>query len=501
MKEESARYIPAEETAGAENEKNVRLTVVGLGQERDDDELVIDFGLIIGYFKRLLALWLCVSVGLGALSGAAALTAFRLFRSAEVKALISFSQDVGTEENIRKIKSPVVVEAALNELGLPTDDLENIRNSIEINGVIPDKEYEQMSMYYDIISKNANKDAVQSLLDTSYRVSKYVVSFDYAKAKLKSEEGVDFMNALLHSYQDYFAKNYNYNTAIGSPLGAINYADYDYAEAVNIFSTTLDKITSYLSAVESSSTAPFRSAETGFTFQDLRRAAATLRSVDLDRISSYIVIHSVSSFDAETEISYYQWRIEELTRQRAVQRAKLASLTRSIEEYEKDPVLIAMQDGNSVVASETGLNDNYDAMIRQKLDTQSDIASFTRSISYYESVIEGFRNAEQSAQEDVEKVREYLASLNAKVNALIANTSKTVDEYYDRAAFANRVQVLIPATTGTSEGILRQAVLTVAAVEALVFFAFGGTAFVRGIRESNRDAQNEKKKRRDSARS
>lgn len=465
------------ETLGLEDEKNVRLTVVGLGGEEDD---AIDLGIIGKQAKRLFALWLCFALGFGALSGAAALAVQRFFLTEEIKALVSFS-DSDTTYDIRKIKSPAVVETALNELNRDILDLERVRNAIHISGVIPDGAYDQMSMFYNIVSEGKSESAVHSLLDSSFSVSRYVISFDYAKAKFSLDEGVAFMNTLLEAYQDYFAKTYNYNTSMGNALGAVDYKDYDYAEAVNIFSTSLNNLTSYLSEVEESATATFRSVETGFTFQDLARTASTLRGVDLDRISSYIVIHSVSSFDAATEISYYRWLIENLTRERTIQRTRLASLTRSIEEYEKDPILIAVQDRGSVVADMEDLNGSYDSMIREKLSVQATIASYSRSISYYESVIEGFENGQNPSPENIEKVKNDLAALNEKVNLLIENATKTVDEYYERAAFANRIRVLIPATGKHSPFISKTVVMIVFAVEALIFCIFGMIAFVKGL--------------------
>ena len=461
--------------------QDVRLTVVGLNH--DEGESYIDIGKIAEQMKRLLALWLCLAIGFGGLTCAAGLASRKILLAEDVKALVSFSYDnSATIYNIRKIKSPGVVEDALNDLGLDILDMEDIRNAIEINGVIPDHAQDQMSMYYNLLSQSGSNsgEAVRSLLGTSYDVTRYIISFDYASVHMDSNAGIDFMNALLRAYQNYFAKNYNYNKAMGNPLSAVDYHDYDYAEAVNIFSTTLDSVISYLSSVESSGTTGFRSVETGFNFQDLRRTAATLRDIDLDRVSSYIVIHSVSTFDAATEISYYEWLIENLTRQRTVERARLSSLTNSIEEYEKDPILVAVQDGNSVVTNMEDLNANYDAMITEKLNTQAAITSYTRSISYYESVIEGFRNAETASTEDIEKVEGYLSSLNEKLNLLIDNTVKSIDEYYEKVAFSNRIQVLIPASLDNPPIISEWAVEAVVVVELIIFAIFFATAIISG---------------------
>ena len=87
-------------------------------------------------------------------------------------------------------------------------------------------------------------------------------------------------------------------------------------------------------------------------------------------------------------------------------------------------------------------------MIQEKLDAQALISSYNRSISYYEAVIQGFRQADQfsaSRDRDIEAVRGYLEDLNGKLDALIRNVSLTVNEYYEQAAFSNQVRALVPA--------------------------------------------------------
>ena len=481
------KEIEIENESRNAEKQNVRLTVIN--RNEDEDTYEIDLAMVWEEAKRCFAVWLCVAIGVGAISGAVALVAQKYILTESVQSLVSFAS--GANYDIRKIKSPTVVELAMEDRNMDLRDLEIIRNAIEIKGVIPDRAVDKMSMYYGIMSQGGIN-AVESILDTSYGISRYIISFDYFHTGYSQEEGIDFMNALLRAYQEYFTANYNYNEAMGNTLMAIDYRNYDYAEAINIFSTTLDNLSSYLSSVETSETAAFRSTETGLTFQDIRRTASTIQDNDLDRASSYIMIHSVSANDAPTQIAYYEWLIENLTQKRAVQRTRMASLTNSIENYEKDPVLIAVQDGNSVVTSMEDLNANYDSMITQMLETQATIASYNRSISYYESVIEGFRNASGSSPRDIEIVEGYLESLNVKMNVLLNDASRTVNEYYERMAFANRIQVLVPATNKPIPIISVLAIKIVVITQFVIICAFGCVAFFKGMRATNsKKEQNE----------
>lgn len=467
-------------------EKNVLLTVVHKDNADERDGLVVDFGAIWKHVKRLFAVWLCLAVGIGSLSGALALLLQNRFEPKETKALITLSDNQAYD--INKIKSPAVIEDALNEMGLDAEATEEFQNALTVQSIIPNDAYERMSMYYDMLSKNSTAVAiVDALLDTQYQSSQYVISFEYASADLNADDGVEFLNHLLRAYQEYCAFNYNYNTPLSNPLTMIDYHDYDYAEAVNIFATTLDNIAAYLASFNSAESASFRSVETGFTFEDLKRSLSVLRDVNLDRVSSYIVIHSISTYDAETEISYYEWMIENLTQQRAIQRTRLNSLTDSIDAYEKDSlIVISSPDGGSVVSGSQNLNSNYDAMIEQKLSTQAAIASYTRSISFYERVIEGFRQSGASSNsEDIEKVNEYLKILNDGVSQLVRNVSLTANEYYEKVAFSTEVCVLVPAVVEKNPLISAFAVKMLLVVEFPLFALYLCWAFALGLREAN----------------
>ena len=483
-------YTERGETMG--EEKNVLLTVVHKDEDAQD-ELVVDISIIWKRFKRMFAVWLCLAVGIGSLSGGAALFLQNVILPGEARALIQFSTSQAYDVN--KIKSPAVMQDALNASGIDMTQLGSFQNAVKIQGVIPNSAHERMSMYYNMLSPtNSDTTILDTLLNTQYQVLRYVISFNYSAMNLSREDGVNLLNELLRAYQDYCVFNYNYNTPMGNALSAIDYHDYDYAEAADIFSRTLSSISDYLSNLNQGSGASFRSTETGFTFRDLSRIAALLRDIDLDRLSSYIVIHSVSSYDAETEISYYQWLIEDLTRQRAIERTRLASLTDSIDSYEKDSVIIFSGPDESMVANSSDVNSNYDAMITEKLSTQSRISSYTRSIGYYERVIEGFQESGASSNpEDIERVLQYLETLSESVNQLMGNISRTANEYYETVAFSSQAKTLVPATVSGAPLISRLAIKLVFAVEALLFLGYAGAACVCGIRDANFPRKKEEK--------
>ena len=121
-----------------------------------------------------------------------------------VKVLISYSvpNNGNWDENpydVNKIKSSKVVEDAMSEMDLDLIDLEKFRNSVTISGVIPDGSYQRLSMYYDILPKVTTEpeSVLESLLSTTYSISRYIVEFDYRQAGLKIDDGLAFLNSLM----------------------------------------------------------------------------------------------------------------------------------------------------------------------------------------------------------------------------------------------------------------------------------------------------------------
>ena len=108
-------------------------------------------------------------------------------------------------------------------------------------------------------------------------------------------------------------------------------------------------------------TSRFRASSTGFSFADLYQAIQTLRTVDLDIISSYVTVNTVTK-DKDTLLDYYNYQIEKLVRERSVAQEKLGSINESIANYEKDTIIIYgdMQETSQY----TQASEQYDKMVR-----------------------------------------------------------------------------------------------------------------------------------------
>ena len=486
-----------------DQEKSIKLTLVQPRQE-EEEEIRIDFGLIFAYLKRFFALWLALAVGLGAIAGGIGLLLQETMFAPKAETLIGFTYSGassglapdGSALDVSRIRSPRVLMDALDALGIELTEINTIAENLSVDGITSESHYRRMTFYKDLLDKGADLELVDKVLSESNAPSiRYVVSFDYRSAGYSYLEGIQILNQVIDSYREYFEITYNRNTPLGNPISIIDYRDYDFAEAISIFSSALYSAQSYLDSLASAAPS-FRSSRTGYSFSDLSKITSMLREVELDRASSYVILHSVTTNDIDTAISFYQWRIENLERSRTVTQTTLETLRTEIAAYEKDPVLYVAGEGNAAISSVSDTNSNYDNMINEELSAQSSISSDSRTIEYYQDVIQGFRDAQRVKQSDVERVQTYLASLNEKLLALLENVNQTADDYYEVAMSSNSVTTVVPAVVNRHL-ITKNAIMVFVGVEAVLLVWYIGLSVIKGLKDAN--AKEKKQKAADSS--
>lgn len=463
-----------------ENEKNIQLTVVQ--PQNEEDEISIDFGFIWRGCKRFLALWLALALIVAALGVGIGLGTRSLVNRGNATALIEFTS---SEADATTLQSPAVIEEAMNALGFSLDQLDDVRSNLSISGVLPDDTYDQKALYYNLITTNGgNVEAIRTLLNTSDATSRYVVSFNYHEAKMTQDEGILLLNQILASYRRYYNENNNSNTLLGSAAAVVDYKDYDYAEAVSIFTDLLDSTRTYLQSAINRLGTTFRSNETGYTLSDLLNREETLRTVEMPRMAAYINVNAVTSQDTNVVIAHYNYLIEELNRQKSVQESRLSSLKASVTGYERDPLLYTTDDSGQIIRSQTD-DDAYDAMVQSMLTTQSEITDINTDIRYYQSVIDKMNRRTSVLESNAETADAYLAGFSQKLSQLIYDVNTTVSEYYEQAIQKNTLQVLVPAAVN-AQSILKGAWVKYTVIaEVLLLLAYLGTAFLYGIIKGN----------------
>lgn len=482
-------------------ERNLNITLKNSGEEKDD--VIVSFSTLFKKLKKYVLIWLVVAVIVfAAVLGNTTLDT--MHRKPVLNALVSFTYDgiekgldpAGMDFNKESIKNPVVVERALTSLGLPLDDLDNIRHSIDIEGIIPADTMNKILTYknvYENASAN-NLQAAQSMLDVPIFPTEYSIKFNYAGTSFDRKTAVEVINTILEEYKTYFFEIYGYNETLGSSVTALDISSYDYSEAVEVLKTSLDTLSKYVKQLSNDDITRFRSAVTGYTFDDLYEAVATVKTIDLDKISSYINVNNLTK-DKSSSIAYYEYRINELNRTKTSLEEQLASVKESIKTYEKDQIIIFGNGTDNTDTQSTQNSEQYDKMVEQKLTLTNSLATTKQSIKYYTERRDALQESSSNDDSKIEQVDQQLETVNAKISDLIDDVKLTADDYYENVTFQNAYTVLVPASSTMSstlhvviDGIKKPFILG----EGVVFALYFMVAFIEAIKTDMFDKKRKK---------
>ncbi|MCR4795508.1 MAG: lipopolysaccharide biosynthesis protein [Ruminococcus sp.] len=473
------------------NERNLNVTIKN---QDDKDEVIISVSSIMKQLKRFLALWLVIAIMAGII--AFVFSAIKTFsRKNPARALVSFSYSgiekgldpAGRKFDINSIKDPLVIERALTQLGIDLKYIENVRANISFDSKIPEDAYERLTTYKNIMenASSGNLAAAQAMLDVTYYPTQFAAYFDFGAAGFDRTEGVDILNTILKCYSDVFYEQYGYNEALGAAVKVQGYEDYDYAQQLDLFRTSLRTVRNYLSSLSNDDTTAFRSSITGYTFKDLSEYAKTVYSIDLDRISSYISVNNVTK-DKDATIAYYDYRIENLNRDKDEYADRIVSINDSIALYKKDEITFF---GENIDKQSTVHSDQYDALFKQKSTAEANLAQTKQDIKFFESRREALKNNKNSSKANIDKVEADIKRLNDKVSQIVDLTQKTADDYYENVQFAHAYNILVPASKSVAAGIseaIKDSVKLIIIIEALIFMIYIGIAFVSALTKDNK---------------
>lgn len=472
------------------NERNLNITISN--PESESNEIIVSFSTIIRKMKKYLSVLIAavVTAFICAFVYAAVTTHVK---KTSLRALVSFNYD-GIEKGIdpagkdfdpNSIKNPAVIEEALTELNIDLDQLEYVRRGIRLKGIIPKDAYDRIAIYKSVLETGSGANAAaENILETSYFATQYSVYFDYNETSLTDSQAVELFNLILDKYNDYFYKTYGYNEAIGSAVAAISYEDYDYSEAIDVFSSSIKSLRSYVKTLANEDNTKFRSSVTGYTFNDLYEAINTINDIDLNKCSSYINVNNVTR-DKETALAYCEDRIKALNRQKAQYEEELAAYNSAIDAYQKDQIIVfGGSAGDNSTTQSTVTSQQYDKMYAERNNITNELAATRQSINFYKEREESLKSKSVGSTDKAKKVEEQLAALSDKIDNLVELVSLTSEDYYVNVTFKNAYTVLAPATNSTSDKISRiieNAVTPLLVLEVVVVFVFLAVSFVEAL--------------------
>lgn len=370
----------------------------------------------------------------------------------------------GSALDVNKIKSPVVIEEALTDLGIDSIGVEDIRENIMLEGVIPKDAVERITVVREMALEDASN--YEKILDISYFPSQYVVSL-YQDRGMTAAETREILDAVLESYKAYFLKTYA-NTEVLTVTGSlVRYQEYDYAESVDMVQSQIDIMLNYVT--QRRDQAPdFRSVETGLSFGDIAASLEMIENIDVANLSSYIENNTLTK-DRERQIEYYNYKIKKYSRELSELQVQLTTVQSTLDDYMKDPVVIVSSQESTQEITQT--NEYYDTLVQRKLDLSGQIAAVNTELNRtYEQLNDVTESVRQNGQEEYDRADEMLEKVTETIAEWAGLIERTTEEYYTTTLFSNAVRVAVPAQYKAAGGIVDMAkkILVCMAVAILV---------------------------------
>lgn len=477
--------------------RNLNITIKNQAEEKD---LIISFSTLLKKLRKYLLIWIVTAVVFCALSfGYAAVTTST--NKTALTALIGFSytgiekglDPKGRDYDVNVIKSPAYIEAALTELGMDVNKLESVREGIVFSGVLPKDTVQRLTVFSDVLNSNGSVSAAEKILETTYFPTQFKVTFNYNSTGLSDSDAVEVFNTLLENYKNYFYETYGYNNSLGNAVTVIDYNDYDYAETIDVFNNSLDTLSKYVKQLSSEDKTRFRSSVTGYTFGDLYEAIDTVKTINLDKLSSYISVNNITK-DKDEALAYCEYRIKDLNRRKSQYEEEIKFYNESIEKYEKDQIIV--MGSTAEVNTQTSVSsEQYDVMFEEMNNIAVSLAQVKQNINYYKERQEALKSNKVGSTDKIEKVETDISKLNDKVNNLVSLVSETSEDYYKNVTFRNAYNVLAPATYSSSDRvshIVENAKSVLMILEALAVLIYFAVAFIEAFVTDTRSRKSAK---------
>ncbi|MCH5185036.1 MAG: EAL domain-containing protein [Oscillospiraceae bacterium] len=348
-----------------------------------------------------------------------------------------------------EIQNPVVIQAALEDMGVSANDstVKGIRQNITVNKVVTDLDKE--------VSESA------ALLGEKYDVTatEYEMSFKY-KAYLGEEFGIRMFSNIVNAYDEFLLNKYYNKRTIEDFAKVVKDSDAEYIVIAESMSENLDNIIAYLEE-QALNYPDFRSRVTGYTFSELALIYRNLRDIQYAKYYGNIRIGNLAR-DREMVIKSYQTKVQGLWEQWNIDQPiaenykneiitfydsyKAAGLYTQAEEVQRNPDSSNNRDQD--VLSNKALEEytnTYDDIILNYTTNAGNATDAVHTINYYNMIIDAY--GQDTVPEDVkndligknEIILNDIVRLSAEYSD-IAN--KTITELYNQKV-NNALQYLI----------------------------------------------------------
>jgi len=467
------------------NNENRNLEVIlKIGNEKDDNEINWgeEFAKIFHrlrskrhYFIRITAIFMIAGFIVGLILpfvGSSSKTAEASITFAYEGIESGLAPD-GTPFDITKIKSPAIIEDALNASAITDISAEKIRNNIIINGVVPSDIINQVNVINTISEKNP--EALKEILDINYNPSQFIVSLEFGNMGISSQKACQILNAVLESYREYFHSVYYNENLLSASVNIFDYSTYDYAEALSIMETQIKTMDNYITFMISE-TDDFRSPSLSLKYSDIQQGLNIVNDIDIAKLYSIVYSNNLT-MNKDNLITYYSYLIEQAQRELNEALENRNTIQNSLNSYQKNPVIIAGKEEQEQLSELNLSGEMYDELIEKYIKASEKVSNINTNIAKYNDRINNIKQYALSAVNIPEQeyaaltksASESISAINEKLNGYISDINTITKEYYENKKYNDAYKITTPASykAGTIFGM---------AVSGVKYAVVGGIA-------------------------
>ncbi|AGC67167.1 exopolysaccharide biosynthesis-like protein [Thermoclostridium stercorarium subsp. stercorarium DSM 8532] len=346
----------------------------------------------------------------------------------------------GTQFDILQLKSPYVIEKALEELALTNSGLklDEIRRNIDITPIVPD----DVSQRAETILKQGQ--------EFVYYPSEYKITYKINKA-FSYSQGIQLVEEIISQYKKYFYMLYSDVKTVENTISNVDLSNYDYPDIVEIINKQVESVQELLES-KAEEGSGFRSSNTGYTFTDLSRSYDVLKNVDITKLESLVNTNTLTK-DRERLIKDYEYRVKRMELEMAKKSSEAEEARKLMDQYKKeDYVLLPDALGGQIKTENT--SSYYSTLAEMAITASVEAANLQHEIEYYRNEIERLKSVPTiNKAKLMEEADNLIETIKSKMSDLVTKTNDTLEDYY-LYKYENNIRQIAPAEIETGINIL-----------------------------------------------
>ncbi|MBP5551656.1 MAG: hypothetical protein J6X93_06375 [Bacilli bacterium] len=309
-------------------------------------------------------------------------------------------------------------------------NIDDIRHCILMENVVPKQIVEEINSFESLI----NDEDSRVITSSDYHSVRYrfVLYHDIDK-KLSKNDLNKLLDNIIDAYCDAFYNTYKINYDVTNYNDLYDMESYDYIYQSAVFRNKIRILSNNARRLHAKHE-DFKVNDK--SFNDIALKCDQLISSDISRINNIIILNALSK-DIDRLKDYYNYKIENLNFEKTKYTSDLNNINAQVAAYTKNPT-VYVGTGENVVKVDGNSSATYDNLLARQISISNIIASITKEINDYQSILEDINNA-TGTDADRLLVENYITKLSNDYNTLEESFNGLLVEYNNEYIFNNSI--------------------------------------------------------------